>query len=41
VQEKLVVVRLAFLLGVLAKVRGKTWCFCGEVVVDCVANVVG
>ena len=25
----------AFLLGVLAKTGGWTWCFCGEVVVDC------
>jgi hypothetical protein len=29
-----------FLLGVLAKTGDKTWCFCGEFVVDCVVNVV-
>jgi hypothetical protein len=29
-----------FLLGVLAKAGDKTWCFCGEFVVDCVVNVV-
>jgi hypothetical protein len=38
VNKKLVVVRLVFLQGVLQKVGGSTWCFCGEVVVDCVAN---
>jgi len=26
--------------GVLGNVDGKAWCFCGEVVVRCVANVV-
>jgi hypothetical protein len=29
---------LAFLLGVLWKTAFLLWCFCGEVVVDCVAN---
>jgi hypothetical protein len=26
--------------GVLENVDGNTWCFCGEVVVKCVVNVV-
>jgi hypothetical protein len=30
----------AFLLGFLQKTWCRTWCFCGEVVVECVANVV-
>jgi hypothetical protein len=30
----------AFLRGVLEKVGGWTWFFCGEDVVECVANVV-
>ncbi|WP_353072374.1 hypothetical protein [Tunturiibacter gelidiferens] len=29
-----------FLLGVLAKMGAKTWCFGGEFVVFCVVNVV-
>ena len=30
----------AFLQGVLKKSWRRTWCFCGEVVVECVVNVV-
>jgi hypothetical protein len=26
-------------LGILEKTGGKTWCFCGEFVVECVVNV--
>ena len=31
---------MVFLLGVLRKCGGWLWCFCGEVVVECVVNVV-
>jgi hypothetical protein len=31
---------LPVLQGVLAKTGVKTWCFCGEFVVECVVNVV-
>jgi hypothetical protein len=31
---------LVFLLGVLAKMGGKTWCFGGEFVVVCVVKMV-
>jgi hypothetical protein len=30
---------LVFLRGVLEKGRWLAWCFCGQVVVDCMANV--
>jgi hypothetical protein len=30
----------AFLQGVLQKNECSAWCFCGEVVVECVVNVV-
>jgi hypothetical protein len=29
-----------FLQGILRKSVGLVWCFCGEIVVNCVANVV-
>jgi hypothetical protein len=37
-EGKVVCGGLVFLQGVLQKVGGSMWCFCGEVVVDCVVK---